>query len=323
MRPIQHVYVASTTLALLLAGACKKDEAAPTATTPPPGDKQEMKTPPPPPPGADAAAEKPKFTEVTGLQTPESVLYLADQDVYLVSNINGEPAKADDNGFISKVSPEGKITEEKWIDGSKDDVKLNAPKGSGVRGGELYVADIDTVRVFDLATGKQKKDIPIKGAAFLNDIAVDADTVYVSDTGVGADFKPTGADAIYAIDKGGKVKKLIAGADLKQPNGLLVVDGKLWVNTMGGKEIYRIDNGKKADVTELPAGMLDGFAALDDGRVAVSSWEGKAVFAGKPGDKFTAIVENVESPADITFDAKHKALLVPVMTTNTLRIYPL
>src|SRR5262245_10177215 len=63
--------------------------------------------------------------EIPGFQTPESVLYDADNDVYLVSNINGKPLDADDNGFISKVSPDGKITELKWIDGAKDNVKLD------------------------------------------------------------------------------------------------------------------------------------------------------------------------------------------------------
>ena len=67
-----------------------------------------------------------------GFSTPESVLHDEASDVYLVSNINGEPLGADDNGFISQVSPDGKVTNSKWIDGSKDTVKLDAPKG--VRG---------------------------------------------------------------------------------------------------------------------------------------------------------------------------------------------
>src|SRR5262245_50674756 len=61
---------------------------------------------------------------VTGFSTPESVIHDADADVYLVSNINGGAVEADDNGFISRVSPEeNKITELKWIDGSAADVK--------------------------------------------------------------------------------------------------------------------------------------------------------------------------------------------------------
>src|SRR5688500_17235795 len=99
MRPIQTI--ACTSLLVLSTASCKKQEAEP---TPPPPVEPEVKAPPPAP--ADAAPEKPKYTEITGFQTPESVYYWADQDVYLVSNIHGTPVDADDNGFISKVSPE-------------------------------------------------------------------------------------------------------------------------------------------------------------------------------------------------------------------------
>ena len=316
-----YLPILSSTLVATLLGAssCKKEEPAATTPPPPPEEKKEP-TPPPPPP----EPPKPAFEEVAGFSTPESTYYFADQDIYLVSNINGEPAKADDNGFISKVGNDGKVIELKWIDGADDDVKLNAPKGSAVQGGKLYVADIDVVRVFDAATGKQEKDVTVKGATFLNDVAAGGDKVYVTDSGMGADLKPNGSDAVYEIDKGGKVKKHIGGAELKSPNGLLVVDGQVWVNTFGAKEIFRIEGGKKVDVLELPTGGLDGFVALGDGRVAVSSWEGKAIYAGKPGPGavFAELVKDVEAPADLGVDTKRKKLLVPMFMGNTVRIYP-
>ena len=69
----------------------------------------------------------------TGLSTPESVLYDADADRYLVSNINGKPDGKDNNGFISVLSPDGTTTTPKWIEGGKDKVKLDAPEGHGDR----------------------------------------------------------------------------------------------------------------------------------------------------------------------------------------------
>src|SRR6476469_729042 len=54
-----------------------------------------------------------------GLQTPESVFYDADQDVYYISNINGAPLDVDDNGYISRVNAETMKVEAKWIDGTK------------------------------------------------------------------------------------------------------------------------------------------------------------------------------------------------------------
>lgn len=322
---MKPVVIASTALVVLLAGACKKDEARP--TTPPTATPDKRPEAPLPPP----APEKPKFTEVPGFRAPESVLYVADGDYYLVSNVNGWPNKVDDNGYISKVGPDWKMINEKFIDGARRDVKLDAPKGSGIRGGKLHVADITVVRVFDLATGKQEKDVTIKGSTFLNDIAVDGDIIYVSDSGIGdpcgpgetcPDLEPNGTDAVYSIDRAGKVARIAGGAELHGPNGLLVVDGNLWVNTFNGKEIYRLAGGKKLDVTELPTGELDGFAALPDGRLAVSSWEGKVIYAGKPGGTWDKLFENVES-ADLIVDTKHNVLVVPRMVENQLSVYPL
>ncbi|MGH2396883.1 MAG: hypothetical protein ACRDFW_07825 [bacterium] len=61
---------------------------------------------------------------VQGFQTPESVLYDSRADVYLVSNINGPAVPrnvfaVDGNGFVSRVSPSGKVLGLKWIDGTK------------------------------------------------------------------------------------------------------------------------------------------------------------------------------------------------------------
>src|SRR5207247_6632588 len=46
-----------------------------------------------------------------GFQTPESILYEPRSDVYLVSNINGDPTASDGNGFISRVRSEEHTSE--------------------------------------------------------------------------------------------------------------------------------------------------------------------------------------------------------------------
>src|SRR5690242_3865752 len=68
------------------------------------------------------------------VKTPESVLYDPMADVYLVSNINGDPLAKDNNGYISRVSPDGKALTVKWIAGGMNGVKLDAPKGTALRG---------------------------------------------------------------------------------------------------------------------------------------------------------------------------------------------
>ena len=44
-----------------------------------------------------------------GFSGPEAVRYDADQDVYFVGNFNGSGSALDNNGFISRVRPNGKI----------------------------------------------------------------------------------------------------------------------------------------------------------------------------------------------------------------------
>ena len=65
--------------------------------------KKADKTPPPPPPAAT------KVGQVDSLQTPESAQWDSAQDVYFVSNTNGNASVKDGNGFISRVRPDGSI----------------------------------------------------------------------------------------------------------------------------------------------------------------------------------------------------------------------
>jgi hypothetical protein len=315
--------VAATLLVAVLACSKKKEQPGPPAE---PGVPPTAPVPGSPPAGSGASATPPGpaiAAEVkdAGLATPESVLYLADQDLFLVSNVNGAPTAKDDNGFISKLGPDGQVVALTWIDGAAADVALDGPKGMAVVNGTLYVADITAVRLFDLATGAARGSIELKGSTFLNDVAAAGDRVYVTDSGLTAELKPSGTDAVYVIDAAGKPTKLASGPDLKAPNGIAVVDGTVWVVPFGGAELYKIVDGKKADGAPLPAGGLDGLEVLADGRVLVSSWEAKAVYLGKPGGAFTMLAESVESPADLGVDRKRNRVAVPLFMGNAVRFY--
>lgn len=296
----------------------------------PPAEAPAPDTPPAPAteePAPEAkAAPEPIVIKDAGLQTPESILHETTSDVYLVSNINGSPLDKDDNGFISKVSPEGQIVELKWIDGSAADVELNAPKGLGVSGGKLYVTDIDVIRTFDLATGKPGSAIKVEGASFLNDIAVAPDgTVYVSDTGLkgGKDgLEPSKKDAIYKIS-GNKATVLIKGEQLNLPNGLYADDKGLWVATWTG-QIYRVTtDGKQEPAIAAPGAQLDGLVQTGDGQVLVSSWEKSTVYVQSPDGQFSPLLADVKAPADIAYDSKRGQVLVPLFTENSIQIQKL
>ena len=154
-------------------------------------------------PGVSGGAAMPPAITVSGFQTPESVLYDPTADLYLVANINGNPAGTDDNGFISRVTPAGQVQTLKWIDGASAAVTLNAPKGMAIAGDTLYVADITAVRMFDRTTGQAKGSVNVPGATFLNDAAAGPDgSIYVTDSGLNPDFSPNGTDAVYRIKDG-------------------------------------------------------------------------------------------------------------------------
>ena len=299
-------------LLLFVAVSCSRTETTTTTETPEPAPVVTETQPPP----------QPELRE--GLQTPESVLYDSEQDVYFVSNINGAPLAVDDNGFISRVNAEDlKPVDLRFIDGAKADVTLNAPKGLAIVGDELWVSDITTVRKFDRKTGAAKGEVKIAGSTFLNDLAADGTTVYVSDSGMkageGGNFAPTGTDAIWRIS-GTKATKLASGKDLKGPNGLVVAGGKVWAASFGANEIYAIENGKKGTPVTLPKGGLDGFAVLPDGSLAISSWDGNAIYRGQASGPFTVMAENVNSPADFGFDAKRNRILIPHFMENRVSV---
>lgn len=302
-------------------GGAKQTAAAPPPPPPPPPAEHV------PPPEAQAAPPPPPATRIVGdvgFETPESVFYDAAQDVYLVSNINGDPFGKDNNGFIAKMTPDGKVT--KFIEGGQPGITLNAPKGMTIVGDTLLVADIDTVRVFNYATGEAKGEIKVAGATFLNDLTTSADgkTAYVSDSGWKAGFKSSGTDAVYSIVDGKATKLPAKAKDLGNPNGLLAGDGGVWVVSAGGGELFFIDaKGKKDKAQKLEKAGLDGIAPIKDGKVLVSSWDGSAVYGGIPGEAFTTVISGVEAPADIGYDSKRNVLLIPLFKKNAVVLHSL
>jgi streptogramin lyase len=283
--------------------------------------KQEQAESAPPP---DTA-----MSVVDSFQTPESVLYDPVADVYLVSNINGSPVAKDDNGFISRVAPDGHVLALKWIDGASDSVELNAPKGSAIHGDTLFVADIDAVRMFDRVSGRPLGSRAVRGATFLNDVAAGPDgTIYFTDSGLklgAAGFAPTGTDAVYRFDARGNAVAIIRGDSLGRPNGITVDSSGAYVVTFGSGAAYHLDaTGARTAFPKPPHGQLDGIVETAGGTFYISSWEDSSVVAvNPPSDTYTMKVHGVPSPADIGYDSRRHRLLIPSVLTNRIEIRPL
>ena len=263
---------------------------------------------------------------VTGMATPESAVHDPDADVYLVSNINGGPGDVDDNGFISRISPDGTITHLKWIDGEDPAVTLHAPKGSAIHGDRFYVADIDTVRSFDRTTGAPLDAWEVPGAGFLNDLAVGADgTVYVTDTGISIGpqgFTPTGTAAVYRFDADGQPEAIAQGDALALPNGVVEAPQGLVLAPIGSNVVSIIgEDGSLTTLAELPQGQLDGVVVAADGSLLVSSIGANAVYRVDPAGAVSEVISDTPA-ADIGIDVGRSRVLIPQLNDHQLVIYP-
>lgn len=251
--------------------------------------------------------------EADGFQSPESVLRDPARGVLYVSNVNGLPLDKDGNGFISRVSPDGKVLDHEWIKG------LDAPKGMAIVGKHLYVTDIDQLVEIDLDTGQISNRFPVDGAKFLNDAAAGADgTVYFTDTAT---------NRIHRF-RDGQVQTLLESPDLGGANGVYVEAGRLVVCGFGTPEhpgqLLAVDlgNSRISSLSGKPIGNLDGIAAAAHGYY-VSDWvAGRVMLVEGHGEPKTLLALN-QGTADISFDAGDGMLYVPLMVDGKVAAYRL
>lgn len=287
--------------------------------------------------GADttAAVDRASLSAVIALtldslEAPEAVRFDPELGVYFVSNVNGSPLGKDGNGYISRVTRDGKVDSLKFIAGGRGGVKLDSPKGIAIQGDTLWVADIDVVRAFDKRTGKPIATVSLVGKAkFLNDAAVGPDgAIYFTDTGFADDGKGgmghPGPDRVFRVE-GRKATVALEFKDKPGPNGITwdSAGSQFVIVPFQGPSIYRWAPGDSAPtvVTEGP-GMMDGIEALGDGRFVISTWADSSLFL-LDGDKITKLVGGLPGAADIALDRERGRIAVPLLTENRVEFVDL
>jgi sugar lactone lactonase YvrE len=260
------------------------------------------------------AAQAQTLTKVwqsdTTLQVPESVLFDAGTRSLYVACINGQPWAEDGNGYIAKLSPDGKITKRDWATG------FDAPKGMGIAGGKLYVADVTKLRVIDLKTGKLENTIAPDGAKQLNDVSVGPDgTVYVTDMG---------RSMILQV-KNGQVSTFLEDKTLERPNGVRAVGKQVFVVDAGKGVFYEIraDKSLRKIAEGLPSG--DGIEPVGKNEFLISRWAGVIHHVAADGQLTTLLDTQAEkiNAADIGFDPKTNTVFVPTFFKNSVVAYRL
>lgn len=216
------------------------------------------------PPSLELSWSTPSF------ENPESVLLSADKSFLYVSNVNGEGAEHDANGYISKLALDGTILDAKWVEG------LDAPKGLALQDGKLYVSDINRLVEIDAQTGEILKSVPAEGAAFLNDVA--------AVTNLGILISDSGTQSLYLYD-GDTMSIWLQDEKLRGINGLHVDGNNLLVATMSAGELLSL-NIKSKTIEVIAGGMenADGIKTLEDGSYFLSSWPGQLYHISKSGE---------------------------------------
>jgi len=242
------------------------------------------------------------------LAVPESVILDVKNNTLYVSLINGGAADIDGKGGIAKVSTDGKITDTAWITG------LNAPKGSGIYNGLLYVADAVEVVVIDIAQGAVVQKIPVNGAIFLNDITIDGSgTVYVSDSRTGK---------VHSI-KNNQPQLLFE--NLENPNGLLAVGNSLYILAKG--ILYKADAATKqlAKIAEGMEPSTDGIQQVDDQSFIVTSWIGAVYYVGTNGSVQQLLDTKADkiNTADLYYDRNKKIAYIPTFFKKSVVAFEL
>jgi hypothetical protein len=284
--------------------------------------------------GAQAQADAlpmltPQWNLTGDFAAPESAYYDAGSKAVFVSSINGQILERDGNGYISRLTPDGKVVSAKWVTG------LHAPKGLRSVGGTLWVSDIDEVVAIDIASARITRRVKIEGAQFLNDLATAADgTVYVSDSTT---------LRIYQV-RDGKASVFVEGGEVvEQPNGLLVDGGRLILGSVGpapqpgqagrgrgqgpppSGHLFAFDLRTKARtlLTSEAVGGIDGIELDGKGGLLVTDVIGQRLLQVAPSGAVRVLAKFSAAGADFGWVPATRTAVVPFLFENRVAAYDL
>jgi hypothetical protein len=257
-------------------------------------------------------------TAIPGFVFPESVGCDQANHLLYVSQFGGtelKPAEKDGKGFISKVGVDGKILEARAFPEI-----LNKPKGIWVDGLRLWVADIDSVWIFDTRTRKGRR-LMLPGIQFANDVALQGNVLYVSDNRSDQLFRVEPADFLDARVQP-KVQSLWSKKDVN-PNGLWPAkDGSL---LMAGflaadkpRAIFAMGKDGAVKALSKPIGRLDGLYEMHDGTILATDWDTGSFFRWRAEGGMETLAKDFKGPAD--FCVMGTTAFVPDLVKGEVRI---
>ena len=274
-----------------------------------------------------------RIVTIDGFDSPESVRYDPELDVFYVSSMRLFGSLKDDNGYISRIEAGDLRAETVLVRGGEDGVTLHAPKGMALHGDTLWVADIDVLRGFHRVSGAPLATIDFAPyrPTLLNDVAVGADgTIRVTDTGIvmsprGTIYDTTGS-RIFEVGAGRAIGVIPAAEPWPNPNGITWdAGGDRWLVVTFGHFRSALYSMGAADTVRTTLaegnGRWDGVEALADGRIVLSSWSDSSLHVVDSTARRTRIVRGVPEPADIGIDTRRGRIAIPLPMSNRVEIW--
>lgn len=243
------------------------------------------------------------------LRTPESVLHDPERNVLYVTNINQSKDRKDGDGFVSKLSTDGKIEELHWVTG------LNNPKGMALHNNVLYVADVDEVVLIATQTGAILGRYKAEKSEALNDVTADDEgTIYISDMA---------QKRIYQM-RNGRITTWLDKTKRERPNGLYFDGNRLVVAFMSSGEVKYLDIETK-EFTDLTDKIknADGVTKAGTKGYFVSGWDGEVYYVNNEGKKWKVLDtkgKNINA-ADISYSEQTQLLYIPTFQDNRVVAY--
>jgi len=257
--------------------------------------------------------------ELDGLSNPESVIYDPKLNHLYVSNVNGSGVEKDGNGFISIVSLDGKLIQEKWVTG------LNAPKGLALHGRTLYTADIDELVTIDINSGSIINKFKVNDAKFLNDVAASENgDIYVSDMFL---------NRIHVLTED-NFSVWIESSELEAPNGLLALENEIILGSWGKmtdgfttkipghlKRISIKDKTIQSIGDGTSVGNLDGVESDDNDGFYITDWINGKLLHIKNSGEVSELLDLPQGSADHEVIIEMNLIFIPLMKDNKLLSY--
>lgn len=258
-----------------------------------------------------------RIAGVEGFSGPEAIRYDPDQDVFFVSNFNGDADERDGNGFISRVGGEGVVESLQFATGTAS-APMHSPRGMALSGDTLWAVDLEAVHGFDRRSGAHLTSVSLAALSpgFPNDISIGPDgALYVTDTGMSRVYRISGGEAEIAV----------GGPGLSSPNGITwdsAASRFILVPWDGDSVVaWRSDTGELAVVGPSPGGRRDGVEIVG-GNLIISS-QVDSTLQLVTADSVRVLARLPGRPADIGIDTRRQRVMVPYVALNLVEIWQL